>query len=384
MSEEGCNSRPRFKAQVKNGFDVHIPVPLVDELKIVPGDYLTVELVPTTEGHDKPFTTSHEIEAKQRMAEADEIGTATFNYYLPIWIKNFREHLALTKGRDIKTVKDLPKLESPMRAIVVGAGPSLYTTTDEQWDALRDFEGVIIATNKALITIFQHDIRPDWVVVLDAEPVVFASFDDDILKQYQGRVNFMGPTVLNPKVTKFALDWAKECYWGNPHMPSGQDSEHWNINLVLELMNDIPTFDHGGNVGTCAWLLAKSMGCDPIAMLGFDLCAYPIDYEYFFNPEVGETLALNGPFRAYVSILMGATDQGWNGEPPTRTVNLTPRGVLHMSGFFPNFSVKEFTTMSRIDIIARAENERTENLRRMAERVSEAKEAMKPIFRDEV
>jgi len=390
MSEED-GKRPRFKAQLKQNFDVHIPMNIIEGCKISPGDYLTFEIVPTDEGHDSPFTTSHEIEVKQRMAEAEEIGLNTFNYYLPLWIGNFTQWLFFHKEKKIEkvlTVDDILKSEKPRFGIVFGAGPSLRDTTDEQWETLKKSDCCLIATNKALIPMLKHGIVPEWVVVLDGEEVVFNSFNDPILEQYKGQVNFLGPTVADPKVVAFVTDWAKNCYWGNASMPSGHDTDEWNMNVIMELMNNLPMLRHGGNVGTCAWLLAKQLGCDPVGMYGFNLCINPdntwtrdkaVDFEYLYNPENQEVLAFDSPFRAYISILIGVTDQAWNEEPPVRTVNLTPKGALFMSGFFPNFTLKEY--VEKTGVIARADEERAKSLKRIAERIEAAKESVKPIFR---
>jgi bifunctional DNA-binding transcriptional regulator/antitoxin component of YhaV-PrlF toxin-antitoxin module len=390
MPSEGC-TRPRFKAQLKNDGQVYVPAEVRETTGAVPGDYVTLEVVPLQEGHDEPYSPSHGKEAKQRMEEVDEIGQSTFNYYLPLWMKNFCEHLHLTRGKTLKNVNDIGPHGDGRKAIVFGAGPSLAETTEAQWAAFQRFDGIVVATNKALIPLLEHDIVPDWVVALDGEPVVMKSFLNPLVEECRGRIKFMGPTVLHPDVTEFILGWAEECYWGNPSMPSGNDSKYWNLNLVLELMNGIPTMHHGGNVGTCAWLLAKKLKCDPIAMYGFDLCSYPdptwtrakaVDFEYFYNPDNGETLALNAAFRAYVNILMGACDMGWNEEPPTRTVNITPRGALHMSAFFPNFEVAEFVDQPGDSIIARATTEHTEAVERLNSRLEAAREAQKPIFKD--
>lgn len=372
-----------------------MPVNIAEGIKCKPGDWLMLEVIPSDPGKSTPDYTSHEIEAKQRMAEADELGANTFNYLLPLWITNVREHLFLLKERcnanpnwTPKTVSDIPVPDKERFGIVIGAGPSLKETTKEQWDALRKFNGCIVATNKALVPLVEHGIVPEWVVALDGEDVVFKSFDSPILDTVKGRVNFLGPTVLDTKVVKFAMDWAKECYWGNPHMPSGQDSPLWNVNVVLELLNGLPLLRHGGNVGTAAWLLAKQVKCNPIGMYGFNMCTNPertwtreqaIDYEYIYNPENGEVLALDAAFRAYVSILAGVTDQAWNENPPVRTVNLTPKGALFMSGFFPNFTLTDF--IEDKDVVQRADQDRTKSLERISERIAIAKEAMKPIFR---
>lgn len=397
MQEEDGLPKPKFKAQLKNNFDIHVPVSIVEGCKISPGDYITVEILPT-EGHESPFTTSHEIEVKQRLAEAEEIGLNTFNFYLPLWIGNFTNwmffhHEKIKEGYQVLTIDAVPKLEKPAPGIIFGAGPSLHETTDEQWELLRSAKAegiVLLATNKALIPMLKHDVVPDWVVTLDAEDVVFNSFDDPILEKYKGQVRYLGPTVTDLKVVEFVTGWAKECYWGNPHMPSGHDTDTWNINVIMELMNDLPMLRHGGNVGTCAWLLAKNIGCNPIGMYGFNLCVNPdktwtrdkaVDYEYLYNPETGEVLAFDSPFRAYISILVGVTDQAWNEDPPVRTVNLTPRGALFMSGFFPNFTLKEF--VEKKGVIERADEERALGLKRIAERIEIAKESVKPIFRSD-
>lgn len=382
---KGSAESPVFKAHIKKDGDVHIPFPIMKSLGLTPSDWTTLEILPS-KPPEPTEAQSHELELRHQQAEADELGDNTFKYYLPLWMKNFAGNLTSLKGR--KTLSAVPKVKDGTWGLVCGAGPS-FAETD--FALLREFEGVIVATNKTLIPLLKHEVVPDWVCALDGLPEVFRSFNDPVLKKYKDVVNFLGPSVLHPKVVKFVLGWAKECYWGNPHIPTAADSDRWNLNVVLELMNGLELLRHGGNVGTTAFLLAKSLECNPVGMLGFDMCFHPdktwtrdkaIDFEYIYNPDNQEVMAIDPPFKAYISILTSVTDLAWNEDPPVVTVNLTPRGVLHSSGFFPNVRLKDFVSR-RKEVVTRAKRERAKTVKRIMERLVLAREARKPIFRAE-
>jgi len=376
----------RFKAKVGAKGRIAIPTRLLGMAELSEGTYARFELLPSVEPEGP--SVSHEIEVTQRIAEAEELGMNTFNAYFPMWMENFRQSLKLIPD-DAKTLSHVADQRKGKSALIVGAGPSLK---DTDWKTLRRFKGVLIANNKALIPLLKHNIVPDWVVALDGLPEVYNSFNDPVVTEHKGKCNFLGPTVLDASVTDFALSWAKECVWGNPHVPSGSDSKLWNLNLVMELLNGLELMRHGGNVGTASWLLAKHLGCNPIGMLGFDMCAHPdktwtkdeaVNYEYFYNPENDETMALDSPFRAYFSILADVTDLAW--EENIATVNLTPVGILHSSSLFPNCELKRYVVAAnRKDILKSARRDKERGRAKMMKKIKAIEESQKPIFRAEV
>jgi len=269
---------------------------------------------------------------------------------------------------------------------VCAAGPSLHKA---DFSLLKRFEGSIVAVNKALIPLLRNGVVPEWVVALDGLPVVYDSFDDAIVREHKGEIKFLGASVLDPKVVRFALDWSKESYWGNPHMPSGADSEEWNVNVVLELMNSLELLRHGGNAGTMAYLLAKHIGRNPIGLLGFDLCLRPdstwtkekaVQYEYFYNPVNGELMALDAPFKAYVTILTDVTSMAW--EEGIASLNLSTQGVLYSSRLFPDITLQDFIERPAEDIIEKARKERNEAVESITRFLEALKASQKPMFRD--
>lgn len=379
----------RFKSKIFENGRIAVPMRVLSMAKLSEGDHASFELLPTVPGIEKVQSTAHEIEVQQRVQEAEELGMATFNAYLPMWMKNFRASLDLLPP-DAVTLSAVKDRSKGKKAIVVGAGPSLKNVDWFAFEKPRK-NTVVVATNKTLIPLLKHDIVPDWVVALDGLPEVYNSFNDPVVKDYKDQVGFLGPTVLDPTVIEFALKWAKECVWGNPHIPSGEDSEHWNLNLVMELMNGLEMMRHGGNVGTAAWLLAKHLGCNPIGLLGFDLCFYPdptwkkedcLNYEFFYNPETDEVMALDSPFKAYLSIITDVTDMAWS--EGIATVNLSDTGTLHSSSLYPNMTLKKYLTLAPKTIITRTRGERERAVTKIMERIKAVRESQKPIFRAEV
>jgi len=368
---------------------ITIPVRVLQAAKLGVDDYATFEVLPSVDlSLEGEQATSHEFEVKQRLAEAKEIGDNTFNAYLPMWMKNFRANLDLIP-KDAFSLKAVKDVEKGRKAIVVGGGPSLKEKTD--WDSLRTFDGAILATNKALAPLLKEGVVPTMVLTLDGLPEVMKSFEDPIVEQYREKIDYLGPTVTDPAVTKFVLSWAKKCVWGNPHMPSSEESSAWNLNLILELFNGLELLRHGGNVGTMGWLVAKHLGCNPIALIGFDMCFHPdpswtreqaIGYEYYYSPLNNEMMALDSAFKAYLSILSDVTDMGW--QEGVATVNMTPVGALNSSRLYPNITLTDYISKDAPRIIEESKKERDEGIALMMKLIQDIRDAAKPIFRQDL
>jgi len=85
------------------------------------------------------------------------------------------------------------------------------------------------------------------------------------------------------------------------------------ISTAWEWMNGLPEFPHGGNVGTCAFLLARELDYSRIGMMGFDFYEKPnpemsvheaLGIEHLYYPGFG-TIAWPAHMKAYFSYMAG-------------------------------------------------------------------------------
>lgn len=343
-----------FQAQIEKDFKVRVPPDYVKGMNLHEGDFLTLDVVPLM--GQKSY---QQLETELGYAQEYEISMQTLHHFIPIWMPNFKANLPLfVEGA--KSYVDIEPVEgAKKKCVIVANGPSMYAT---DLSPLKNFNGTIVSTNKPLKHLLECGVVPDWVAVLDAGPEVFDSFNHDIVREFARASNFKGvliPTVVDNRVAKFAVEnfSRDKCFWSNPHF---SDAIAPNVCETLTSITTIPSCEHGGNVGTFAYLMAiRPLLCNPMGLLGFDL-SYPLNpawsqedtthYRFFYLPEKdtdGPTLprnavyAMTQPFEYYVNRLMDL----WNTSSEkmaTRTYNLTPSGPLNAVIGLPRASLLDF------------------------------------------
>ncbi len=148
-------------------------------------------------------------------------------------------------------------------AIIVSAGPSLDKNVAYLKYA-RD-KALILCVDTALRTLFNHDIKPDIVVSIDASTKNYNYYlkDLDVSDLYL----MAGPAVYPETITSFAPNVFVSGF-GHPLLTwiEAFIGERGNIKL-------------GGSVSTAAFDFARRCGSNPIILIGQDL-AYPDDKIY--------------------------------------------------------------------------------------------------------
>lgn len=264
--------------------------------------------------------------------------TLTIENSIGYWMDNFKSNLE--KHFMFRDCSWFPKKEEGGKhfpAMVVGNGPSL---TDGQIDLLKDFEGVLIATNKSLSKLLRNDVEPDFIAVLHTTDDIAPHFSTKEVKDYikrKGEILESGlifTTCLHPKVIYEARNITLgPTYWCNPGIPEEQVE---NIGYFMEMVTGLPTFDTGGNVGLFGMLSAVAMGCNPIGILGMDH-AFVLDskwtteqalgYRIEYDPEDLQTYAIPPTFQTYLDSLV----KYWRyyEAKGTKIINLSSWGPLY-------------------------------------------------------
>jgi len=331
-----------FQAVVEKDRAVKIPLDLYKGLGLKEGDVVNLDFVHEGKG-PRPVK---ELEAELGYAQDYEVSVATLKYFLPLWLKNFKENLPHFV-KDAKHFAMIPPAEgAKQKCVVVANGPSLY---DTDLTPLRRFTGTVICSNKPLARLLENGIVPDWVTALDSQEVVLESFDKDIVREHARKLKVLIPTTIHPKVTEFCIEnmGRDNIYWANPHF---SDEAAPNVCETLTNITSIPSCQHGGNTGTFSYLMAiQPLYCRPIGLLGFDMSYKPdpnwsveetTKYRFFYLPHKNSFYAMTPPFEYYVARLIDLWEKAM--EAGAITYNLTPVGPLNAVVGLRSITLEEF------------------------------------------
>lgn len=154
----------------------------------------------------------------------------------------------------LPTVKEMEGLFTDAPAIIVAAGPSL----DKNVHLLAQANGraLIFATGTTLKKLNSLGIVPDFAVVIEPR---------NILHQFEGldfveKLNLVLNVDANPKL--FGLPAKHKFVFAYP--------EPINYRLA-QLLGKESILDAGGSVATAAFVIAKTLGANPIILIGQDL-----------------------------------------------------------------------------------------------------------------
>lgn len=209
-----------------------------------------------------------------------------------------------------KSLRDLSPLapERKSMAFVISAGPSLHRKNSVQRLLAQKFSGPTVAVDAAMVKCLKQGLVPDYVVTLDPHPTRMVrwfgdpdfekhSAADDYFQRQDLDVEFRKNTILEnqknielinrhgPRMKALVSSSAPanvltrikqagfETYFFNPLVddPEKKDS----LTRKLRAINGFPCVNTGGNVGTCAWILAATvLGIQSIGLLGMDFGYY--------------------------------------------------------------------------------------------------------------
>lgn len=222
----------------------------------------------------------------------------------------------LERGRSIAALRG-ESFGKPKHAVVVAAGPSLHRTGSLHRLAGAGFDGVVVATDSAVLRCLRHGIVPDLVVTVDphdssivrwfGDPELddralgnddyFRRQDMDdlfhdelrtnrellrLMAEYGPRLRIAMSTSAGPRVVQRAIECGMEIYWFNPMLDDPDESDSRSKELMAA--NRLPCINCGGNVGTACWMIADAvLGMDHVALLGVDFSYY--DGTPYYNTQ---------------------------------------------------------------------------------------------------
>jgi hypothetical protein len=196
----------------------------------------------------------------------------------------------------------------PKRAVIVAAGPSLHRTRSLERLVATKFDGIVIATDSAVLRCLRHGIVPDLVVTVDphddsivrwfGDPALDSKalaaddyfrrqdmddlFHDEertnrellrLMEQYGPQLSIAMSTSAGPRVVQRARECGMRIYWFNPMLDDPADPKGRSRELMR--LNRLPCINCGGNVGSACWMIADAiLEVDDVALLGIDFSYY--------------------------------------------------------------------------------------------------------------
>ncbi len=179
--------------------------------------------------------------------------TTTINYFLNEWTEN--QLISIAKKQPSASV--LNNKFNNIPAVIVSAGPSLEKRIDELKE-IQD-KAVIIAPGTGARICKQKGIKAHMAIAMDsqkAEAYIFKDSDIDIL---------VGSYRLHPEVDKKFPNHLLRMAISNDFIAQYY---HYYLDLPVDIIND------HASVSSSAVDLAVKLGCNPIILVGQDLCYY--------------------------------------------------------------------------------------------------------------
>lgn len=158
------------------------------------------------------------------------------------------------------SVSDLPKIKGSALIIDKAMASTKYY---EQIDWLSRYKGTIIACDRALYSILPYDVvnqaKNVYVCNLDMSPLCISFFDRPDVKEVMDQMTAVFSVTTNPLTIRH---WhGKRTFFTSWTFSTGLTK------AIMEL-SQTPFMETGGQVACFAWVLALSLGANPIGIFG--------------------------------------------------------------------------------------------------------------------
>lgn len=149
------------------------------------------------------------------------------------------------------------------KTLVMAAGPGFKRFMSHGMEQVieKRKDVAIVACDGALPILSQFDCAPDYVVSVDADPIIakFYKNSKNILKG----INVVLSTSTDPSVVEECISAGAKIKWIQPFFNNAEDSTFYRKGITSLKM--------GGNVGTTSYLLAAfALKSKPIGIMGIE------------------------------------------------------------------------------------------------------------------
>jgi len=277
--------------------------------------------------------------------EVERLNMESARELLPEWSRHIAANLDSMIG-----APSVGQLPPPINdhCVVIGAAPSM---TDVDLGDLHNFTGDKIVVNKVFKRMVDMELLVDWVVSLDAHPISASQFrwmkDHDRTYWEHGPTKFLISSCTYPTTVRLLQELGCQIYFFNP-VWAARENEPYRISQMWGWMNGLGEMPHGGNVGTCALMLARRLMYKKVGVMGIDLCLEPDPkwtqdeargHEYFYYPESrwSKFVAVPPIFKTFVAYFIDAV-RDFPGE--VRYLGKSP--LLRFSPFIESMDMEYF------------------------------------------
>ncbi len=201
------------------------------------------------------------------------------------WVTNFALNLP-----DIWNEKSATRLKPNIdpdnqseihSSIVIGRGPSLKKNKHLELLANSDYDGSIVCSDGALISVLESGITPDkfkkfYVVTIDPYSYAKKFYDAEIVKKFGSKINGLFTVISNHDAVNSARKAGINIHW--IHSLFDYDEGQKSFNHISALMvraknhtDGLPALQTGGNVGTSSWFVSwKILMCNVVTLIGIN------------------------------------------------------------------------------------------------------------------
>ncbi len=180
-----------------------------------------------------------------------------------LWFENLADNLA-----DIRSGLDVQQLKKTCGGpcVIVGAGPSVDKF--KHLDALKGVSCHVIATDRQLKPLLERGLVPEYVLSVDADPMVATFYDSDLVREYRNKIRAVFNVQVHHSVFEKFLGLK---YWFTVLMDEPLNTEKSISRAIYWMTGGKTMSDSYGNVGGFAWAFADYIGHSPIILVGIDL-----------------------------------------------------------------------------------------------------------------
>lgn len=213
--------------------------------------------------------TEHLLRLPQNPSLGDKLNAVTVAMYMPLWLSNIYNSFLKEPFKEIHDVKEIFGTAKAKPGIIVSAGPSLYKYKHLELLAQSDFYknkvGPILTTSHTVKDCLECGIIPDYMILLDPEPVMILHIDHKIIDKYADKITGVFSATTYPDVLK---RWkGKKLFF----LPSISDRTTPNVQAMFSgIFPMLQEMNALANAGSFSWSIAKFLGCNPIVLIGMD------------------------------------------------------------------------------------------------------------------
>lgn len=264
-----------------------------------------------------------------------ELADSTLYQKLPEWLANWRVNYE-TIGFD-RTIEDLPRIDGP--ALVVDN--SMTGSLDRHIEALKGFNGTILACDRAAWKLCSHDIVPNIVGNVDSSFLCIPFVDNPEVRKYMDRIHGVFAATVHPLTVRA---FSGKRYWFQPWLG-------YPLTDSLSAKGKLPVMSSGGCIHNTLWILAVNLGAKAIGLVGVDNSyakygetEYPgVKHEIVEN-QYGKFYV--GPVYEHYNEILLKYAKFARDKHGIRTVNCNRGGILYGDGI-DDMSLEEFKRLER-------------------------------------